>query len=147
MEAEFVSLTWWQSNVAFSLFTRLFYLSIYLLFINNFLRLSKVGCIDVGIIRITGIYSCIFSLSAGTQQISNHYSLKLVTKKSKIIEVDLVFSHMESMYLNDKECIIQKVIKYKHTNSRSIFSAGWIFDLTPDGALTPIRGAVDGEQL
>lgn len=120
METEFVSLSWWQWNVAFSLFIRL---SIYLLFINYFLCLNKVGCIDVGIICI--IYSCIFSLSAGMQQISNHYSLKLVTKKSQIIELDLIFSHMGSMDLNDKECIIRKVIEYEHTNSSGIF-LGWL---------------------
>lgn len=35
-------------------------------------------------------------------------------------------------------------------NARTVvvfFWAGWIFYLTPDGTLPPIKGAVDGEQL
>lgn len=64
---------------------------IYLFIINYLICLSRVGCIDVGIIHIIGIHSSIFSLSAGTRQISNHYFLKLVTKKPQIIQLDLVF--------------------------------------------------------
>lgn len=50
-----------------------------------------------------------FLTFAGVQHMYDHQSLKLITQKS--IRLDLTFSHMQSMYINAKEYIIQKVIQ------------------------------------
>lgn len=46
-----------------------------------------------------------------------------------------------------KNALFRKSLNINTLTVVVVFWAGWIFDLTPDGALTPIKGAVDGEQL